>query len=162
NQPDWSVCQKAWWAVIAAIYNRPDAPMRIALEMRIMGDSAISMAPQFGNRFGTCSIEVLTHLNVDRTDWLRCIQHVADAWAAYTGRDGTPVNIRRDWAKQWQGLTFRHMTVNQYLRRVAYKDRIPEFKATVESVCQAGGYRLDDLRQRFSNPLLNDVLEELF
>ena len=62
----WDAYQEAnavFADAIEQVYRRTDAPMRIALEMRVMGGSQIYMAPQFGNRFGTCSIEVLTTLN---------------------------------------------------------------------------------------------------
>lgn len=162
NKPDWTVCQKAWWAVIANLLQRSNAPMRIALEMRIMGDSTITMAPQFGNRLGTCSIEVLTNLNVDEADWRAFAQEICDAWDSHTDPDGTPLNVRPHWAKQWGGLTFRQMPVNAYLKTIAYTDRIPEFRRALAAVCRAGGYTLQDIRQRFANPLLTDLLEGLF
>ena len=42
TKPDWCVCQKAWWAVITSVYkrynkNKNDIPMRLTMEMRIMG-----------------------------------------------------------------------------------------------------------------------------
>lgn len=164
TKPDWTVCQKAWWDVISNVYkgadaNHADAPMRVALEMRITAGSNIIMAPQFGNHFGTCSIEVLTTLNVPREEWLAFMQEVTTAWDSYTDPAGNPLNVRPHWAKQWQNLVFRGMSVNDYLRTVAYKDRIPEFKARLQEIAQAGGYTLADLQRTFSNPLLDDVFE---
>jgi len=40
--PDWSVCQRAWWDAIATVLGRSDAPMRVTLEMRIMGGSGVT------------------------------------------------------------------------------------------------------------------------
>ena len=48
------------------------------VEMRIVGDSEVLMAPFFGNRHGTCSIEVLTTENVRREDWLPFCQAILD------------------------------------------------------------------------------------
>jgi hypothetical protein len=36
--------------------------MRLTLEMRIMGGSGVTMAPQYGNDLGTCSYNVLSNL----------------------------------------------------------------------------------------------------
>ena len=55
GNPDWSVCQRAWWDVINLVYSLKRTPMRLTLEMRVMGGSNITMAPQFGNDLGTCS-----------------------------------------------------------------------------------------------------------
>ncbi len=162
SQPDWTVCQRAWWAVLANIYNRDDAPMRITLEMRIMADSHVTMAPQYGNRFGTCSIEVLTNLNVSQEEWLAFMQEIAEAWDSYTDSYGNRLNVRPHWAKLWQGLQFRGLSVNDYLKNVAYKDRIPEFKAGLQVIADAGGYTLTDLQHMFSNPLLKDIFVEVF
>jgi hypothetical protein len=159
SRPDWTVCQKAWWAAISKVYKHKDAPMRIALEMRIMADSNITMAPQFGNRFGTCSIEVVTTLNVSRNEWLAFMQELTDEWDSYTDSDGNRLNVRPHWAKQWEGLAFRGMTVNEYLKEVAYKERIPEFKAGLQTIAKAGGYTFADLNRVFSNPLLNDIFK---
>lgn len=158
TKPDWSVCQRAWWDAITAAYQRlADGPMRIALEMRIMADSSITMAPQYGNQFGTCSIEVLTNLNVTDTEWLSFMQQVCDSWSSYTDSAGNPLNVRPHWAKQWAGLTIQRMPVLNYLTGVAYKDRIPEFLAGLTAVAQAGGYPLADLDARFSNALLKTI-----
>jgi len=152
--PDWSVCRDAWWAAVAATYADPEAPLRITLEMRVTADSALTMAPQYGNRLGTCSIEVITGTNVDQQAWARFLQTLADAWCALSG--GT-LNVRPHWAKQWEGLTLSGRPVIEYLREVAYRDRIPEFRAGLASVAAAGGYTLADLAI-FTNPLLRDVL----
>jgi len=162
TKPDWTVCQRAWWAVLLSIYQRSDAPMRVALEMRIMADSGMLMAPQFGNRFGTCSIEVLTNLNVTPEEWLGFMQQVADAWDSFTDPNGARLNVRPHWAKQWQGLSFRGLPVTQYLKQIAYAETIPHFKARLERIAQAGGYTIADLQKRFSNPVLNDLFESVF
>lgn len=165
TKPDWSVCQKAWWAVLTNIYGRTDpydAPMRITLEMRIMADSGVTMAPQFGNQFGTCALEVLTNLNVTQEEWLAFMQEMADAWDSYTDAGGNRLNVRPHWAKQWQGLKFRGTDVVQYLKEVAYKDRLPEFGSRLQAIAQAGGYTLADIQRMFSNPLLDNIFGSIF
>ena len=159
TKPDWTVCQRAWWDAIAAVYSRDDAPMRIAMEMRIMAGSNILMAPQYGNTFGTCSIEVLTNLNVAPDAWKSFMQQVVDSWDSYLDPSGVRLNVRPHWAKQWQGLKLRGMDAADYLRTVAYKDRIPEFKDRLAKIAQAGGYTLADLQKRFSNPLCDRIFQ---
>jgi hypothetical protein len=163
GKPDWSVCQRAWWDALTVFYNHSwDAPMRIALEMRIMGGSNITMAPQFGNSYGTCSIEVLTNLNTPPDQWLSYMQQITDKWTSYTDQHGAKLNVRPHWAKQWKGLTFFGQPVEQYLVSQAYRDRLPEFASALAAVASAGGYPLATLKQRFSNPLLDTTFQSIF
>ena len=101
-------------------------------------------------------------MDVSQEEWQAFMQEIADAWDSYTDAAGMRLNVRPHWAKQWQGLVFRGMSANEYLKTVAYKDRIPEFKARLQEIAAAGGYALDDLRRLFSNPLLNDLFEQVF
>lgn len=102
SKPDWGVVQKAWWDAIAAVYADPTAPMRIALEMRIMADSDMIMAPQKGNTFGTASIEVLTTMPaVAEGVWSPFAQKVADKWMGLKDGSGKRLNTRPHWAKEW-------------------------------------------------------------
>ena len=58
---DYAPIQRAWWDAILLTYaNSKTCPMRMPLEMRIMGGSDIIMSPQRHNELGTCAIEVLT------------------------------------------------------------------------------------------------------
>lgn len=101
TKPDWGVVQKAWWDAITAVYADKTAPMRIALEMRIMADSDAIMAPQKGNSFGTASIEVLTTMPaVADGVWKPFAQEVANKWMSYT-YNGKLLNTRPHWAKEW-------------------------------------------------------------
>jgi len=161
SKPDWSICQQAWWDVIRNVYERPDAPMRVALEMRVMGASSMWMAPQRGNRFGTCSIEVLTNARTPAADWRRFKQDIADLWLSYTDHRGRPLNTRPHWAKEWEGVRYRGQTAVGYLRDEAYAEQIPRFRAGLRAVAHDGGYSVSDLR-RFSNPLLDRLLRDVF
>jgi hypothetical protein len=161
TRPDWTVCQKAWWAAIGNVLERKDAPMRITLEMRIMGGSDVTMAPQHGNRLGTCAIEVLSTLQTPHDQWIGFLQEITDLWTSYTGPDGEPLNVRPHWAKDWQRVRFRGRPAVEYARDVAYTDRIPEFRSSLEAIAAQGGYRTTDLR-RFSNPLLDEIFADVF
>jgi hypothetical protein len=161
KRPDWSICQRAWWDVIRNVYERADAPLRVALEMRIMGGSDITMAPQHGNRLGTCSIEILTNQRTPAREWRKFMQDIANLWMSYKGPDGRPLNVRPHWAKQWQGLTFRRRPALSHLRDRAYAARIPDFRAGLRAIAKQGGYTVRDLRV-FSNPLLDDLFRDVF
>lgn len=162
GNPDWGLCRRAWWDAIALVYRlqreqRGLTPMRLALEMRIMGGSDVTLAPQRGNRFGTCSIEVLTTINTNPTEWAAFMQQITDLWSRYTDAQGRPLNLRPHWAKQWQGLTLRGQPIETHLREVAYADAWPAFRQALQTIAQAGGSTLDDLRRRFANPLIERV-----
>lgn len=162
DQPDWSICQKAWWAAIKAIYKRGDTPMRLTMEMRVMADSKVTMAPQHGNHLGTCSIEILTTPNENRQEWLSFMQEMVDAWDSFTDPDGRRLNIRPHWGKQWEELRFRGMPAPEYLKKIAYRESIPEFRENLQSIAKDGGYTLAEQQRLFSNPLLNEVFSEVF
>ncbi|PWW76071.1 hypothetical protein C7212DRAFT_194991, partial [Tuber magnatum] len=158
TKPDWTVVQRAWWDAIDAVYADPEAPMRIALEMRVMGDSDIIMAAQTNNTFGTVSIEVLTSMAaVAEGVWDPFVQEVATRWMNYTGPNGAYLNTRPHWAKEWDGMKVRGTPWKQYLRETSYKDEIPAFKDVLAQIGQAQGWTLQDLKERFSVPLLDDL-----
>ena len=161
TRADWSIAQRAWWDVVRNVYERRDAPMRVALEMRIMGGSNITMAPQHGNRFGTCSIEVLTNQATPAREWTRFMQDIANLWTSYTDPSGRPLNVRPHWAKQWQDVTLRDEPAVGYLRDRAYAARIPRFRAGLRAIAEQGGYTSSDLRM-FGTPLLDDLLGAVF
>ena len=157
DQPDWSICQRAWWDAISIVYARKDTPMRLTMEMRITGGSSIVLAPQNGNRLGTCSIEVLTTPNTDPSEWKSFMQQIVDAWSKYTDANGEPLNLRPHWAKQWQGLTVRGTPIVQHLRQQAYAARLPDLAQGFQQIAAAGGYTVADLSARFSNLLLREL-----
>lgn len=187
GEPDWSVCQKAWWAVVETVYNEKNLktfPMRTTLEMRIMGGSNITMAPQYKNK-RTCSIEVLTPAAVSNENWEEFLQEVLDKWAALKDESGKFLNIRPHWAKRLTGLKLRRDTswlqelshedikvmnleislngkltvpLTEYLKHIAYKAPIDKFLADIQTICNQGGYTMRELHERFSNPFLDDLL----
>lgn len=44
-----------------------------------------------------------------------------------------------------------------HLKTVAYKDQIPKFTSTLAAIGAAQGWTLQDLRSRFSNPVLDKM-----
>lgn len=69
--------------------------------MRIIGNATTTMAPQKGNQFGTCAIELISNLSSGKKSeggdgsfepWT---QRVVDSWMALGG------NVRPHWGKQW-------------------------------------------------------------
>ncbi|XMA19599.1 hypothetical protein WAI453_012390 [Rhynchosporium graminicola] len=159
TQPDYSVVQRAWWDVINLCYEDDDTPMRLTMELRIMGDSNIILAPQRGNKFGTASIEVLSIPDaVTDNEWQPFLQRVSDLWMSYKDSHGALLNVRPHWAKEWDGINMRGKPSRQYLKEVAYKDEIPEFKKVLGEIGQGQGWSLDDLQKRFSNHLLDSLI----
>mmetsp|Transcript_24979 Transcript_24979/g.28896 ORF Transcript_24979/g.28896 Transcript_24979/m.28896 type:complete len:679 (-) Transcript_24979:146-2182(-) len=177
SKPDYSVCQKAWWAAIKAFYehfdkDENDVPMRLPLEMRITGGSSVNLAPQYGNdKHGTCSIEILTPANVKRKEWKSFIQEITDLWTNLKTDDGEPIHpfmndkgqllyVRPHWAKEWEGLTVHGKPINEYLVEDAYKDQIQLFREGLEAAAKAGGYSLKDAEQLFSTKFTREMLGE--
>ena len=79
-----------------------EIPPLVTLEMRIMGGSDIIMAPEYGNSFGTCSIEILSLLKERKKDtdqrkerekWLKFMQEILTKWSSYTYPDGKPLTV---------------------------------------------------------------------
>jgi hypothetical protein len=149
------------WDVIRNVYERADAPLRVALEMRIMGGSDITMAPQHGNNFGTCSIEILTNETTSHRQWTRFKEDIANVWTSYKDPFGQQLNVRPHWAKEWQGIALRNRPAISFLREHAYADSIPRFRASLRAIAEQGGYTASDLRM-FSNPLLDDLFHAVF
>jgi len=104
SKPDLSVIQRAWWDIINLVYSEAAegrSPMRLTLELRIMGGSHMLMAPQEGNNYGTASIEVLTVPSTDPEEWEAFKGKVAEKWMGYTDAKGVKLNARPHWAKEW-------------------------------------------------------------
>ncbi|KAG9685482.1 hypothetical protein KCU95_g10292, partial [Aureobasidium melanogenum] len=80
NRPDWTTVRKAWWSVIDLVYRSANSPMRLAMDMRITGDSDIIMAPQRGNNHGTVAIEIGSIIDtVTEEEWQTFCQELVDA-----------------------------------------------------------------------------------
>ena len=164
DKPDFTVIQKAWWDVINIVYDvaEKDTPMRLTLELRIMGGSSLHMAPQAGNNI-TASIEVLTIPDADRHgEWANFMQRVSDKWMQYKDNNNVLLNTRPHWAKDWTGIALgpekEKLPIQEYLRTISYRDAIVEFKKTLGEIGEVQGWGLDDIRARFSNELWDKML----
>lgn len=188
DKPDWSICQKAWWDVIESIYTKENLtyfPMRTTLEMRVMGGSDVIMAAQSKNK-RTCSIEVLTPVSNNAERWDKFIQEIIDKWAALKNDKGEFLNIRPHWAKRFKHLninrdkswmnewdaeqkiklskyvkpdnTIISIPICEYLKTIAYKEQMKEFTHQINAICKQGGYEYTDIKDRFSNAFLDDVI----
>ncbi|KAF7502144.1 hypothetical protein GJ744_006980 [Endocarpon pusillum] len=169
EKPDWSIVRRAWWDVIKLVYaySSPEAgdpskcetPMRLTLELRIMADSDMILAPQRGNKHGTASIEVLSIPDsVTDGEWIDFIQKVSDLWMSYDDADGKKLNVRPHWAKEWVDVTMGGMPAKEYLQKVAYKEAIPEFREMLKDIGRLQGWTLDELKGRFSNNLWDEII----
>ena len=164
EKPDFTVVQRAWWDVINLVYDvaEKSTPMRLTLELRIMGGSSLHMAPQAGNKL-TASIEVLTIPDADRDgEWATFMQRVSDKWMHYKDNNNVLLNTRPHWAKDWAGLALGEdkgrMPIEEYLRTVSYKDAIAEFKETLAEIGNVQGWGLKDIRDRFSNEMWDKMI----
>lgn len=186
QEPDWAIVQRAWWDAIKLVYelshppqpvgffrkaanfisrkpkNRGQTPMRLTLELRIMGGSDMHMAPQAGNQY-TASIEVLTIPDSEYDgEWQGFMQELITIWMSYKDRAGNPLNIRPHWAKEWEGLRMgppnKQLDAREYLRTVSYSTAIRDFRATLADIGVQQGWQLKDLRDRFSNELWDQMV----
>ncbi|KAI5778452.1 hypothetical protein EDC01DRAFT_345122 [Geopyxis carbonaria] len=163
GKPDWRIVQRAWWAAIKLVYDDPNTPMRLTLELRIMGASDIIMAPQRGNAHGTASIEVLSTPDaVDDGEWLGFCQRISDAWMGLTDHAGVPLNVRPHWAKEWEkvqlGPPGQRVDAKKWLKDVSYKDAIPEFRRVVGEIGQGQGWTVEETGERFGNGFWEEML----
>jgi len=55
-------------------------------------------------------------------------------------------------------ITIRGLPARKYLKTVAYKDQIPQFKAVLADIGKSQGWGLDDLKARFSNELWDEMV----
>ena len=116
TQPDYSIVQRAWWDIINLCYEDDDTPMRLTMELRIMGDSNLIMAPQRGNKHGTASIEVLSVPDaVSDDEWVPFLQKVADLWMGYKDAEGVELNVRPHWAKEWYAFLLLRLVLRGVL-----------------------------------------------
>ncbi|SPJ78890.1 uncharacterized protein FTOL_07281 [Fusarium torulosum] len=149
---DFAPVQQAWWDAIFLTYKNSDkCPIRMPLEMRIMGGSDVIMAPQRGNALGTCSIEVLT-LHSASNIWKPFTQSVLDKWMELKDPStGQRLKTRPHWAKGWDDYTVDGKPWIQRLKAVYYKDERQEFLQTLAEIGKEANWSLEDLQARFSN-----------
>ena len=99
---DWSILSRAWWDAVDLIQKSAEEGLYacdVSLECRVMAGSDVLMAPQFGNKHGTVSIEVVSTEIVPTKIWEDFKVKLAKVWMSYTDHDGTPLLARFHWAK---------------------------------------------------------------
>lgn len=159
NVPDFDLARRAWWDAILKVYawgkEQRKFPMRMPLEMRIMGGSDVVMAPQRGNTLGTCAIEVLT-LESCKKDWPAFAQSVLNIWTSYTDEHDRPLDTRPHWAKEWYNYTVNGERWYDKLKNETYAAERLEFKQILAEIGKVQGWTLADLKARFSNDMFDD------
>ena len=131
----------------------------MALELRIMSGSDITMAPQYGNKHGTLSIEPVSTRMVHEGVWEDFKEELAKVWMSYKDYDGSPLKCRFHWAKE----NPRSVQVDgskvdtlKYLQHV-YMDQMNEFFDVLDGLTE--GVTAKDLYNLFSNKYLDDVFK---
>jgi hypothetical protein len=123
---DLDFVRQLWWTAIDAIdeeKHKGNYPVRVALEMRLMGGSKTYMATQYGNKW-TCAIEVLSFLEVP--GFLGFAERLVDRW--YRISHGRGCKLRLHWGKQW--VKVNGMEYIDFLK-VDMKDQLERFKKEV-------------------------------
>lgn len=88
------------------------------------------------------------------------MQRMSDIWRSYTDNDGAKLHVRPHWAKEWDGLQLSGMDARKYLKTVAYKDQIPKFRSALAEIEKEQGWTLEELKNRFSNELWDELVFE--
>ena len=141
------------------MYDRDDAPVRVALEMRLTGGSDVLLAPQYGNAHGTASIEILTSLITPPKAWASVMQEVADKWSQpIQDEHGNTLYPRPHWAKQWAGLTVQGKDIKTYFKEDAYKTAFVRFRETFTSIATRHGSTVEKTLQMFGNSLMQELI----
>ena len=160
GEPDFSIVSKAWWDAIDLIEKSANDKIYacdMALELRIMGGSDVTMAAQHGNKHGTLSIEPVSTRMVHKEVWEDFKEELAKVWMSYKDFDGTPLNCRVHWAKESPKLVYLNgskVEALDYWRRV-YSDRMEEFFHVLDGLTP--GVTIKDLNELFSNNYLDEV-----
>lgn len=153
KKPDWAIVQKAWRRCHSQVLPaQRTCPQRMPLEMRIMGDNNVIMAPQRGNNLGTCVIEIFT-LYSAKDDWVCGMRRRCWVNGCRQLRDakGRNLRLRPHWAKQWKEFTVRGKPWADVLCDEVYKEEIFEFKRALANIGRPHRWDLGDLKERFSN-----------
>lgn len=135
-----------WWTAIDLVEEyrqKGKYPIRVTIEMRIMGGSnSTLMAPQSGNKY-TCSIEILSTMIVPLTEWLEFVNDLISRWYAINDK------CRPHWAKGWENTRVNGTPAIDKIRE-QYRSQIKEFNAIKKAE------NLDN-NGMFSNALLDKI-----
>ena len=164
GESDWSILPKAWWEVISYVndnYGKLKAcPMDLTLEMRVISESEMLLAPEHGNHYGTCSIEVLGTKLPSVESWEEFKNVIAEKWASYTDNQGKPLNVRPHWGKEFPKKIGNKDSID--FIRDAYRQSFKIFKLRMKEVSEKQGFSIEDMRKLFSNRYLDDLFGPLW
>ena len=150
--PDFSIVSKAWWDAIDLIQQSGKAGVfacDMALELRIMGGSDVTMAPQYGNKHGTLCIEPVSTRMVRKDVWEDFKDELAKVWMSYTDFDGTPLNTRLHWAKEApRFVDGDQYEIMDYVHKI-YENPMKTFFDDLNELTE--GVSIQDLNDLFSN-----------
>jgi hypothetical protein len=135
-----------------------EAPVRVALEMRLMGGSDVILSPQRGNQHGTVSIEVLTHDGTPPKVWADFKQHIADKWTSYKDQEGRYLFARPHWAKEWAGLKVHGRPIEQYMTDIVYKSAFTEFRQVFGGIVERRGSSVPETLKVFGNDTMINLI----
>ena len=144
--PDWSVAAKAWWDIIDIYENEKRNDKRNAqsllfvLEMRIMGDSDILLAPSKGNKHGTVTIEILSTKLIDDQIWEQFMQKLASKILSYKDHNNDLLKSRFHWAKQIPKqfmIDGQQKKADQYHSEI-YASEMDEFCQVLDEISPGG------------------------
>jgi len=159
---DWSILSRAWWDAVDLIQKSAEEGLYacdVSLECRVMAGSDVLMAPQFGNKHGTVSIEVVSTEIVPTKIWEDFKVKLAKVWMSYTDHDGTPLLARFHWAKDVP----REVTIQgDTLPTVAYDHRVyaknmEEFFKTLSNLTE--NVTIGDISKLFSNKWMDSLFK---
>ncbi|EER30008.1 hypothetical protein D8B26_007284 [Coccidioides posadasii str. Silveira] len=160
NTPDLGIVRKAWWQAILLTYeNIATCPMRMPLEVRIMGGSDVLMAPQYGNKLGTCAMEILTPRFME-AEWHDFAQAMIDKWMTLRQWNGQDLNIRPHFAKEWDAFRVDGQPWPEYLKKKSCSKEIAKFTSIIKKIGNEQGWTVEELRKMFSNRLLDTLFFE--
>ena len=131
----------------------------MALELRVMGGSDVTLAAQYGNKHGTLSIEPVSTRMVHQEVWEDFKEELAKTWMYYRDFDGSLLNTRVHWAKE----NPRSIQVNgskedtiQYWQNI-YQDQMQVFFDVLNELTD--GVSIEDINKVFSNRYLDQVFK---
>jgi hypothetical protein len=145
GKPDLDFVRELWWAGITLIRQAQGSetyPIRVALEMRLMGGSQTILAGQYGNKY-TCAIEVLSFLE-NQDEFLHFAEQLVDTW--YQLSKERNLKFRLHWSKQWtkvNGMDYiDYVKSDMSAELVRFKNQVP-----------VGAWQV------FSNPTFNKLFD---
>ena len=116
-----------------------------------MGGSDVTMAPQYGNKHGTLSIEPVSTRIVHKEVWEDFKDKLAKVWMSYKDFDGTPLNTRMHWAKEFPRIIevdgIQHKTIEYF--HMNYGKQMTKFFNDLNQLTD--GVSIQDINDLFSN-----------